>query len=69
KVRVPHKIMHILEGESLINDASGLVSFQFAVLALVTGTFSFMSAGPSFLLLSLGGIALGAILSLLKIML
>lgn len=69
KVRVPHKIMHILEGESLINDASGLVSFQFAVLALVTGTFSFMSAGTSFLLLSLGGIALGAILSLLKIML
>ncbi|EAD8348143.1 sodium:proton antiporter [Listeria monocytogenes] len=69
KVRVPHKIMHILEGESLINDASGLVSFQFAVLALVTGTFSFMSAGTSFLLLSLGGIALGAALSLLKIML
>lgn len=69
KVRVPHKIMHILEGESLINDASGLVSFQFAVLALVTGTFSFMSAGTSFLLLSLGGIALGVVLSLLKIML
>lgn len=67
KVRVPHKIMHILEGESLINDASGLVSFQFAVLALVTGTFSFMSAGTSFLLLSLGGIALGAVLSVLKI--
>ncbi|MBC1355450.1 Na+/H+ antiporter [Listeria welshimeri] len=69
KVRVPHKIMHILEGESLINDASGLVSFQFAVLALVTGTFSFMTAGTSFLLLSLGGIVLGAVLSLLKIML
>ncbi|MBC1483059.1 Na+/H+ antiporter [Listeria sp. FSL L7-1509] len=69
KVKIPHKIMHILEGESLINDASGLVSFQFAVLALVTGTFSFMTAGTSFLLLSLGGIALGAVMSLLKIML
>lgn len=69
KVKVPHKVMHILEGESLINDASGLVSFQFAVLALVTGTFSFMTAGTSFLLLSLGGIALGAVMSLLKIML
>ncbi|WP_270993218.1 Na+/H+ antiporter [Listeria seeligeri] len=69
KVKVPHKVMHILEGESLINDASGLVSFQFAVLALVTGTFSFMTAGTSFVLLSLGGIALGAVMSLLKIML
>ncbi|PZG44963.1 Na+/H+ antiporter [Listeria ivanovii] len=69
KVKIPHKIMHILEGESLINDASGLVSFQFAVLALVTGTFSFMTAGTSFLLLSLGGIALGAVMSLLKIIL
>ncbi|MHC5408410.1 Na+/H+ antiporter [Listeria seeligeri] len=69
KVKVPHKVMHILEGESLINDASGLVSFQFTVLALVTGTFSFMTAGTSFVLLSLGGIALGAVMSLLKIML
>lgn len=69
KVNVPHKIMHNLEGESLINDASGLVSFQFAVLALQTGVFSITEAGSSFLLISFGGIILGAIISSLKIIL
>lgn len=68
KVQMPHKVMHTLEGESLINDASGLVSFQFAVLALVTGTFSLMTASTTFVLLSVGGVLLGAILSSLKIM-
>lgn len=68
KVQIPHKVMHTLEGESLINDASGLVSFQFAVLALVTGTFSLMTASTTFVLLSVGGVLLGAILSSLKIM-
>ncbi|GKV70169.1 hypothetical protein NCCP2716_26670 [Sporosarcina sp. NCCP-2716] len=67
KVRVPNKIMHTLEGESLINDASGLVSFQFAVAALLTGTFSLFNAGTTFLLISTGGILLGAVLTLLKI--
>lgn len=69
KVNVPHKVMHNLEGESLINDASGLVSFQFAVLALATGEFSFINAGTTFLLLSFGGIILGILMSTLKIML
>lgn len=69
KVNVPHRIMHNLEGESLINDASGLVSFQFAVLALITGSFSLVTAGTSFLMLSFGGIILGALMSFLKIML
>ena len=67
KVNVPHKIMHNLEGESLINDASGLVSFQFAVLALQTGAFSLSNASITFLLLSFGGVALGAVMSLIKI--
>ncbi|EUJ33391.1 putative Na+/H+ antiporter [Listeria floridensis FSL S10-1187] len=66
KIKIPHKALHILEGESLINDASGLVSFQFAVLALMTGTFSLTQASISFLLISLGGVLLGAILSLFK---
>ncbi|WP_432353069.1 cation:proton antiporter [Sporosarcina sp. A2] len=69
KVKVPHKIRHTLEGESLINDASGLVSFQFAVAALLTGTFSLAHASITFILISIGGIALGALLSLLKILL
>ncbi len=69
KVNVPHKIMHILEGESLINDASGLVSFQFAVLAIMTGAFSITNAATSFLMLSIGGIILGAVITLVKIFL
>lgn len=67
KVKVPHKIMHTLEGESLINDASGLVSFQFAVAALMTGTFSLFHASTTFIVISIGGILLGAVLSFLKI--
>lgn len=69
KVKVPHKIRHILEGESLINDASGLVSFQFALAALLTGTFSLVEASAAFVLISVGGVLLGAVLSFLKILL
>ncbi len=66
KVKIPHHTMQILEGESLINDASGLVSFQFAAAAMVTGMFSFKSAGLSFISISLGGVALGLLLTLVK---
>ncbi|GIP23138.1 Na+/H+ antiporter [Paenibacillus sp. J22TS3] len=66
KVKIPHQTMQILEGESLINDASGLVSFQFAVAAMVTGMFSFKTAGVSFISISLGGIVLGLLLTLVK---
>ncbi|CAH1195272.1 Sodium, potassium, lithium and rubidium/H(+) antiporter [Paenibacillus auburnensis] len=66
KVKIPHRTMQILEGESLINDASGLVSFQFAAAAMVTGMFSFKSAGLSFISISLGGVALGLLLTLVK---
>ncbi|WP_068618006.1 Na+/H+ antiporter [Paenibacillus tuaregi] len=66
KVKIPHQTMQILEGESLINDASGLVSFQFAVAAMVTGMFSFKTAGISFISISLGGMVLGLLLTLVK---
>lgn len=39
RVPVPKRVMHVLEGESLLNDASGLVCFRFAVAAAVTGAF------------------------------
>ncbi|HCM88534.1 MULTISPECIES: sodium:proton antiporter [Vagococcus] len=68
KVKIPHKMMNTLEGEALINDASGLVSFQFAVAALLTGTFSIAQAGFSFVLISLGGVVIGIVLSLLVIL-
>lgn len=66
KVKIPHQTMQILEGESLINDASGLVSFQFAVAAMVTGVFSFKTASISFIAISLGGVVLGLLLTLVK---
>ncbi|PWW34372.1 MULTISPECIES: Na+/H+ antiporter [Paenibacillus] len=66
KVKIPHQTMQVLEGESLINDASGLVSFQFAVAAMVTGVFSFKTASISFMAISLGGVVLGLLLTLVK---
>lgn len=57
---IPKRMMHILEGESLLNDASGLVCLRFAVAAALTGTFSLGSAAFSFLWVSLGGIVVGA---------
>lgn len=51
--------MHILEGEALLNDASGLVCLRFAVGAMLTGTFSLPQAFASFLWVSIGGLAIG----------
>lgn len=56
---IPKRLMHILEGESLLNDASGLVCMRFAVAAALTGTFSLVSAFGTFLWLAMGGIAIG----------
>ena len=53
----------ILQGEALINDASGVVSFQFAVSAAVTGAFSLADAASSFALGFAGGIVLGILLA------
>jgi len=60
---VPHRFMHILSGEALLNDASGLVCFKFASLAAVTGAFSFKAATAGFLLMSVGGVATGFLLA------
>jgi monovalent cation/hydrogen antiporter len=69
RVKIPQTIMHVLEGEGLMNDASGLVAFKFAVAATVTGVFSLVDASWSFLVISIGGIAGGAFLSFLIIQL
>ncbi|MVW71962.1 Na+/H+ antiporter [Bordetella sp. 15P40C-2] len=70
RVHIPHRMMAILEGESLFNDASGLVAFRFAVAAAVTGAFSLWQATVSFFWMALAGIAIGvgatAILLVLK---
>ena len=60
RVPVPTRMMHILEGESLLNDASGLVCLRFAIAAALTGTFSLVSAGLTFLWVAVGGIVIGA---------
>ncbi|MDO5117308.1 MAG: Na+/H+ antiporter [Eggerthellaceae bacterium] len=52
----------ILKGESLINDASGIVAFQFAVAAVVTGTFSIADASLTFCVSFFGGLAIGIVL-------
>jgi Na+/H+ antiporter len=57
------RLMHILEGESLLNDASGLVCFHFAVAAAITGQFSVSAASMSFLQEAGGGIAVGLAIS------
>jgi CPA1 family monovalent cation:H+ antiporter len=59
RVPIPKRMMHILEGESLLNDASGLVCFRFAVAAALTGTFSPHQAALNFLWVALGGVAVG----------
>ena len=56
---VPRVVGTILEGESLVNDATGLVTYKLAVAATLTGAFSLSQAGGRFLLISGGGIALG----------
>lgn len=59
RVRVPKKIVTVLEGESLVNDASALIAFQFALSAITTGDFSLSQASGKFLLVAAGGIGMG----------
>ena len=59
RLKVPKRIDIILKGESLINDASGLVAFKFAIIAAGTGYFSYANALQDFIILSLGGIMVG----------
>lgn len=56
---VPKRIITVLEGESLVNDATGLIAYRFAVAAVVTGAFNFWEAGLQFVVVASGGILLG----------
>lgn len=67
RINLPGNIMHLLEGEALTNDASGLVAFKFAVAATVSGIFSLTQATFSFFLIAIGGVLAGVILSFLVI--
>lgn len=60
-IHLTHRQQTLLSGESLINDASGVVAFQFSVAAAVTGTFSLIDAAGSFTVLFVGGVAMGVV--------
>jgi len=59
RLAVPHRIEVVLEGESLVNDATALVALQFAIAAMTTGSFSLGGAAGRFVVVSLGGVAFG----------
>lgn len=59
---MPAQTMHVLEGESLLNDASGLVALKFAVAATLTGVFSWTEVAKDFMWMALGGLGAGALI-------
>ena len=61
RLGVPQRIITIIEGESLVNDASALVIYNTAVAAVVAGSFSLPRAGAQFIGAGLGGIAIGIV--------
>jgi CPA1 family monovalent cation:H+ antiporter len=59
QVGVPRRLLTVLEGESMLNDATGLVTYRVAVAAAVGGSFSMTQAGLQFVFVSVLGIAIG----------
>lgn len=62
RVNLPENVLHAVSGESLINDASGLIAFKYAITATVTGIFSIRSAIGDFIYITLIGLISGAII-------
>lgn len=58
-MRVPKRVLTILEGESLVNDASSLIVFRFALAAVLTGAFSFQEAAGQFFIMAGMGVVVG----------
>jgi len=67
RIHIPEQVLNLVRGESLINDASGLVAFDYAVVAVVTGFFSIKEAVFDFTYMFIAGALLGLILGLLII--
>src|SRR5512132_964958 len=59
RLGIPRRLIAIVEGEALVNDGTALVAFRFAVIAVVSGSFSLLDASGSFVLNVVGGIAVG----------
>ena len=64
---IPKRVLHVLEGESLLNDASGRVCFRFAVAAAVTGAFSLPLATLTFIWIAAGGVLVGVLITLVML--
>jgi Na+/H+ antiporter len=64
QVRLPHRILTILEGESLLNDASALLLYRAAVTAAAATSFSFTSAAPGVVVSVIGSVILGPLLAI-----
>jgi CPA1 family monovalent cation:H+ antiporter len=64
RMNIPRRVVTVLEGESLVNDASGLVLYKFAVAAALTGTFSLLDAAGEFAGMVAGGVACGILTGL-----
>lgn len=60
--KIPRRLVTVIEGESLVNDASGLVIYKYAVLAMVTGGLSAYDAAADFIVVGPGGVAVGMLL-------
>ncbi len=61
RLKVPRRIVTILEGESLVNDATALVAYRFAVVAVATGSFSLAKAAGQFFIVGIGGVLVGLV--------
>jgi CPA1 family monovalent cation:H+ antiporter len=59
RLGLPRRLVALIEGESLVNDGTALVAYKFAVVAVVSGSFSMSEAAGSFALSVVGGIAVG----------
>ena len=59
RLKVPRRLVTILEGESLVNDATGLVAYRFALAAVSTGSFSLPHAAGRFAIVAAGGVLVG----------
>ncbi|MHC5714696.1 MAG: Na+/H+ antiporter [Nostoc sp.] len=65
RVNVPKSLVSLVEGESLLNDASSLIVFRFALAAVLTGQFQFQAAAVNFVFVILTGIAIGLFVGLI----
>lgn len=67
RLNVPRRVVTVLEGESLINDATGLVAYRFAVAAVVTGMFSIWEVSLRFFVIAIGGVIIGLLVGRLVV--